>query len=80
VLEAVPSLLFNKDDMHEAAASDAGAIVWQQYGKNCMQGQRALEQHQILPNGGYNHPGYKTIQLYSLPLFSFTMLFKQSRK
>jgi len=27
VLEAVSSLLFNKDDMHEAAASDAGADV-----------------------------------------------------
>ncbi|KAG2619162.1 putative clathrin assembly protein At1g03050 [Panicum virgatum] len=42
-------------------------IVWQQYGKNGMQGQGALamleqrpqqQQQQILPHGGYNYPGY----------------------
>ncbi|RCV17637.1 hypothetical protein SETIT_3G235800v2 [Setaria italica] len=42
-------------------------VVWQQYGKNGMQGQGALamleqrpqQQLQILPHGGYNYPGYR---------------------
>ncbi|OEL17628.1 putative clathrin assembly protein [Dichanthelium oligosanthes] len=37
-------------------------IVWQQYGKNGMQGQGALamleQRPQILPHGSYNYPGY----------------------
>jgi len=42
-------------------------MLWQQYGKNGMQGQGALamleqrpqqQQQQILPHGGYNYPGY----------------------
>ncbi|KAF8779452.1 hypothetical protein HU200_002726 [Digitaria exilis] len=40
-------------------------IVWQQYGRNGMQGQGGLgileqrpQQQQMLPHGGYNYPGY----------------------
>ncbi|CAL4893670.1 unnamed protein product [Urochloa decumbens] len=42
-------------------------IVWQQYGRNGMQGQGSLamleqrpqqQQQQMLPQGGYNYPGY----------------------